>query len=58
MRALKTPEFRNHAARIAASEAQHLSLWGYELGGHPLSAAFPAPYSIDQASAAMEKYAA
>ena len=45
-------------ARIAASEAQHLSLWGFELGGHPVSAAFPAPYAIDQVSAAMDKYAA
>src|SRR5437868_8158500 len=30
-------------ARIAASEAQHLSMWGFQLGGHPVSAAFPAP---------------
>lgn len=45
-------------ARIAASEAQHLSLWAYELGGRPPSAAFPAPYTIDQVSAAMDQYAA
>jgi Ferritin-like domain len=45
-------------ARIAASEAQHLSLWGYELGGRPLSMAFPAPYTIDQASNAMDEYTA
>jgi hypothetical protein len=44
-------------ARIAASEAQHLSLWGYELGGRPVSAAFPAPYTIDQVSNAMDKFA-
>ena len=43
-------------ARIAASEAQHLSLWGWELGGRPVSAAFPAPYTIDEVSAAMDKY--
>ena len=45
-------------ARIAASEAQHLSLWGYELGGRPVSLAFPKPFTIDQVSAAMDAYAA
>jgi Ferritin-like domain len=45
-------------ARIAASEAQHLSLWGLELGGHPVSAAFPAPLTIDQVSDAMDAFAA
>jgi hypothetical protein len=45
-------------ARIAASEAQHLSLWGYELGGRPSSLAFPAPSTIDEASDAMDEYAA
>ena|SRR5579863_5954959 len=43
-------------ARIAASEAQHLSVWGYELGGRPLSLAFPAPFTIDESSAAMDEY--
>lgn len=56
--AIQSPTLIQPLARIAASEAQHLSLWGYELGGHPLSAAFPAPYTIEQVSAAMEKYAA
>jgi hypothetical protein len=45
-------------ARIAASEAQHLSLWGYELGGRPLSLAFPAPYTIDEASTALSAFVA
>jgi hypothetical protein len=46
-------------ARIAASEAQHLSLWAYELGGRqPLSLAFPAPFTIDEVSAAMDQYTA
>ena len=44
-------------ARIAASEAQHLSLWGLELGGRPVSAAFPAPFTIDQVSTAMDQFA-
>jgi hypothetical protein len=45
-------------ARIGASEAQHLSVWGLSLGGHPVSAAFPAPLTIDQVSDAMDAYAA
>ncbi len=45
-------------ARIAASEAQHLSVWGYELGGRPLSLAFPAPFTIDESSAALDEYTA
>jgi len=45
-------------ARIAASEAQHLSIWGLALGGHPSSAAFPAPLTIDQASNAMDAFTA
>ena len=55
--AVQTQALLQPFARIAASEAQHLSLWGYELGGHPVSAAFPTPYTIDQVSAAMDKYA-
>jgi ferritin-like protein len=55
--AVQTQALIQPLARIAASEAQHLSLWGFELGGHPVSAAFPAPYTIDQASAAMDQYA-
>lgn len=45
-------------ARIGASEAQHLSVWGLTLGGHPVSSAFPAPLTIDQVSDAMDSYAA
>jgi hypothetical protein len=56
--AVQAPVLIQPLARIAASEAQHLSLWGYELGGHPLSAAFPAPYTIDQVSTAMDRFAA
>ena len=44
-------------ARIAASEAQHLSLWGFQLGGRPISVAFPNPYTIEEVSAAMDQYA-
>ena len=45
-------------ARIATSEAQHLSMWASELGGHPLSAAFPAPLTIDQVSSALDQFTA
>jgi Ferritin-like domain len=45
-------------ARIGASEAQHLTMWGLELGGHPVSNAFPAPLTIDQVSDAMDAYTA
>jgi hypothetical protein len=43
-------------ARIGASEAQHLGIWGHELGGRPSSLAFPAPLTIDQASAVLDEY--
>jgi hypothetical protein len=56
--AIQTQSLLQPLARIAASEAQHLSLWGYELGGHPVSSSFPKPYTIDQVSAAMDEYAA
>jgi hypothetical protein len=45
-------------ARIGASEAQHLSFWGFELGGHPISDAFPAPLTIDEVSAVMDQFTA
>jgi|SRR5579862_4322025 len=44
--------------RIAASEAQHLTLWGIELGGRPLSEAFPAPLTPDQVTVALDQYTA
>ena len=56
--AVQTQSLVQPLARIAASEAQHLSLWGYELGGRPLSSSFPKPYTIDEVSAAMDAYAA
>ena len=56
--AIQTQSLVQPLARIAASEAQHLSLWGFELGGRPVSAAFPKPFTIDEVSAAMDEYAA
>jgi hypothetical protein len=54
---VQTQALHQPLARIAASEAQHLSIWGFQLGGRPISAAFPAPYTIEQVSAAMDMYA-
>ena len=45
-------------SRIATSEAQHLSFFAYELGGHPLSSAFPASLTIDQVSAVLDQFTA
>jgi hypothetical protein len=56
--AVQTQALVQPLARIAASEAQHLSLWGFELGGHPISDAFPAPLPIDEVSAAMDQFTA
>jgi hypothetical protein len=56
--AVQSPTLIRRLARIAASEAEQLSLWEYELGGHPLRAAFPAGHTIDLVSTAMERYAA
>jgi len=45
-------------ARISASEAQHLILWGIELGGRPLSEAFPAPLMPDQVTVTLDQFTA
>jgi hypothetical protein len=55
---VQSPILLQPLARIGASEAQHLSLWGLELGGHPVSNAFPAPLTIDQVSDAMDAFTA
>lgn len=43
-------------ARIAASEAQHLSVVTGFSGRNPVGISFPAPLSIDQASDALDAY--
>ena len=48
-RALKQP-----AARIAASEAQHLSVFARLAGAGPVGLSFPAPLTIDEASDALD----
>lgn len=44
------------AARAAASEAQHLSVFAAELGGRRIGAAFPRPLSIDRVSNTLDTY--
>ena len=44
-----------HVARIAASEAQHLSAVGTALR-RPFGFAFPAPLPIEQISASLDAY--
>jgi len=55
---VQEPTLVQPLARIAASEAQHLTLWGIELGGRPLSEAFPAPLTPDQVTAALNPFTA
>ena len=43
-------------ARIAASEAQHLSVFTALTGRNPVGISFPAPLSIDEASSALDAY--
>src|SRR5439155_1177633 len=46
------------AARIAASEAQHLSVFAGEAGGERIGPAFPRPLTIDQASDQLDRFTA
>jgi rubrerythrin len=44
------------AARAAASEAQHLSVFAAEVGGRRIGAAFPRPLTIDRVSNTLDTY--
>ncbi len=44
------------AARAAASEAEHLSVFAAEVGGRRIGAAFPRPLSIDRVSNTLDTY--
>ena len=44
------------AARAAASEAQHLSVFAAEVGGRRIGAAFPRPLTIDCVSGALDPF--
>lgn len=54
--ALQTAALKQPAARIAASEAQHLSVFTALSGGDPVGVSFPSPLTIDQASFAMDGF--
>jgi len=56
VRSLQTPLYREHAARAAASEAQHLSFFAGAVGGRRLGPPLPAPLSIDRVSDALDAY--
>lgn len=56
VRALETPEFRNHAARAAASEAQHLSVFSGAAGGRRIGPPLPATLPIEHVSDALDEY--
>lgn len=56
VRALETPDFRNHAARAAASEAQHLSVFSGAVGGRRIGPPLPATMPIDRVSDALDEY--
>jgi hypothetical protein len=44
------------AARAAASDAQHLSVFAAEIGGRRIGDAFPRPLSIDRVSNTLDTY--
>ena len=52
---LQSSQLVQQMARIAASEAQHLSVFGSSLG-RPFGFAFPAPLPIDQISTALDVF--
>jgi hypothetical protein len=56
VRSLQTPLYREHAARAAASEAQHLSVFAGAVGGRRLGPPLPAALSIDRVSDALDAY--
>jgi ferritin-like protein len=56
VRSLQTPLYREHAARAAASEAQHLSVFAGAVGGRRLGPPMPAALSIDRVSNALDAY--
>ena len=56
VRTLQTPLYREHAARAAASEAQHLSFFAGEVGGRRLGPPLPAALTIDRVSDALDAF--
>jgi rubrerythrin len=52
----ETNTLKLRAARVAASESQHLSVFAAEVGGRRSGAAFPRPLTIDQVSGVLDKF--
>jgi hypothetical protein len=52
----QTEALKELAARAAASEAQHLSVFAGEVGGRRVGTAFPRPLPIDKVSDALDRY--
>jgi hypothetical protein len=55
--ALQTNALKQPVARIAASEAEHLSVFTRLAGGEPVGISFPVALTIDEASNALDAYA-
>ncbi len=53
---LQTPLYRDHAARAAASEAQHLSVFAGEVGGRRVGPPLPAPLPLARVSDALDAF--
>jgi rubrerythrin len=53
---LQTNSLKQPMARIAASEAEHLSLFRRLSGGDPVGVAFPSSLTIEQASAVLDSF--
>jgi hypothetical protein len=53
---LEASSLKQPAARIAASEAQHLSVLTGLAGGNPIGSSFPSPLTIDEASNALDAF--
>ena len=52
----QTEALKELAARAAASEAQHLSVFAGEVGGRRVGTAFPRPLPIDKVSDVLDRY--
>jgi len=56
MGGIVTNQFKTALGQIAACEAQHCSYFETRMGGHPFWLSFPPPFTIQQASDAMNAY--
>jgi hypothetical protein len=52
----ETNTLKQRAARAAASESQHLSVFAAEVGGRRIGAAFPRPLTLDRVSGVLDTY--